>query len=284
MTTNCIMDPLPTYAANLFTTGEVGVADATHLPTKDFSPVIARALELPGFTYEPPEEQAQYVTVGFGHEATLGAAGAVLEAIQDKQLRHIFLIGGWWRINKGEGKVQKGCGGLSLLVLLRPLSVCPFMAVLCTRPLSVCPFMAVLCTHQRLCCCHPAIATHRTTLTQPLPSLPFCLLPSFPSYPGGCDAPEPSRKYYTEVAAALPKDTMVLTLGCGKYRFYDQDFGTLPNGLPRLLDMGQVRRGGVGEAQTQLTGIQDFGCRLHVAWTTPVCLHASSAWIPLSSC
>jgi hypothetical protein len=31
---------------------------------------------------------------------------------------------------------------------------------------------------------------------------------------------------------------MVLTLGCGKYRFYDQDMGTLPNGLPRLLDMG----------------------------------------------
>lgn len=34
------------------------------------------------------------------------------------------------------------------------------------------------------------------------------------------------------------QDTMVLTLGCGKYRFYDQDLGTLPNGLPRLLDMG----------------------------------------------
>jgi len=56
---------------------------------------------------------------------------------------------------------------------------------------------------------------------------------------GGCDAPEPSRKYYTEVVKSLPQDTMVLTLGCGKYRFYDQDLGTLPNGLPRMLDMGQ---------------------------------------------
>lgn len=37
----------------------------------------------------------------------------------------------------------------------------------------------------------------------------------------------------------LPQDTMVLTLGCGKYRFYDQELGSLPNGLPRLLDMGQ---------------------------------------------
>lgn len=55
---------------------------------------------------------------------------------------------------------------------------------------------------------------------------------------GGCDAPESSRKYYTEVVKGLPQDTMVLTLGCGKYRFYDQDLGTLANGLPRLLDMG----------------------------------------------
>jgi hydroxylamine reductase len=42
---------------------------------------------------------------------------------------------------------------------------------------------------------------------------------------GGCDAPEPSHKYYTEVVAGLPQGTMVLTLGCGKYRFYDQDLG-----------------------------------------------------------
>eukprot|EP00879_Flechtneria_rotunda_P027252 GHRR01029177.1.p1 GENE.GHRR01029177.1~~GHRR01029177.1.p1 ORF type:complete len:106 (-),score=17.23 GHRR01029177.1:240-557(-) len=58
---------------------------------------------------------------------------------------------------------------------------------------------------------------------------------------GGCDAAEPSRRYYNEMVKGLPQDTMVLTLNCGKYRFYDQDLGQLPNGLPRLLDMGQVR-------------------------------------------
>jgi hydroxylamine reductase len=56
---------------------------------------------------------------------------------------------------------------------------------------------------------------------------------------GGCDNFEKERKYYTEVAKGLPSDTMVLTMGCGKYRFYDHDFGHLANGLPRLLDMGQ---------------------------------------------
>ncbi len=42
------------------------------------------------------------------------------------------------------------------------------------------------------------------------------------------------------MADATPQDTMLLTLGCGKFRFYDHDFGMLPGtGLPRMLDMGQ---------------------------------------------
>jgi len=74
MTTNCIMVPSPSYADRLFTTGEVGVAASAHIsgPNKDFSAVIERALQLPGFTHEP---EPKYVTVGFGHETTLGAAG-----------------------------------------------------------------------------------------------------------------------------------------------------------------------------------------------------------------
>jgi hydroxylamine reductase len=55
---------------------------------------------------------------------------------------------------------------------------------------------------------------------------------------GGCDGARPGRNYYTEFAEATPSDTMILTLGCGKYRFYSQDFGTVA-GLPRLLDLGQ---------------------------------------------
>ncbi len=55
---------------------------------------------------------------------------------------------------------------------------------------------------------------------------------------GGCDGAAPGRNYYSEFAEATPKDTVVLTLGCGKYRFNKKDFGTVA-GLPRLLDIGQ---------------------------------------------
>jgi len=55
---------------------------------------------------------------------------------------------------------------------------------------------------------------------------------------GGCDGAAPGRNYYTDFAEHAPQDTVVLTLGCGKYRFNRQDFGTI-DGLPRLLDMGQ---------------------------------------------
>lgn len=57
---------------------------------------------------------------------------------------------------------------------------------------------------------------------------------------GGCDGSEPQRKYYSRLSKLMPENTMVLTLGCGKFRIFDQDFGIIPGtGLPRLLDMGQ---------------------------------------------
>ena len=55
---------------------------------------------------------------------------------------------------------------------------------------------------------------------------------------GGCDGIKPARKYYTEFAQNVPKDCIILTLACGKYRFNKLDFGTLED-LPRLLDVGQ---------------------------------------------
>ncbi len=55
---------------------------------------------------------------------------------------------------------------------------------------------------------------------------------------GGCDGAKPGRNYYTEFAEKAPKDTLILTLACGKYRINHLDLGTL-GGLPRLLDMGQ---------------------------------------------
>jgi len=55
---------------------------------------------------------------------------------------------------------------------------------------------------------------------------------------GGCDGAKPGRNYYTEFVKQTPKDTVVLTLACGKYRFNDLDLGEI-GGIPRLLDMGQ---------------------------------------------
>jgi len=55
---------------------------------------------------------------------------------------------------------------------------------------------------------------------------------------GGCDGAKPGRNYYTEFVEKTPKDTMVLTLACGKFRFNHLDLGTIGQ-LPRLLDIGQ---------------------------------------------
>ncbi len=55
---------------------------------------------------------------------------------------------------------------------------------------------------------------------------------------GGCDGAKPGRNYYTEFVEKTPKDTVVLTLACGKFRFFDQKIGDI-GGIPRLLDVGQ---------------------------------------------
>lgn len=55
---------------------------------------------------------------------------------------------------------------------------------------------------------------------------------------GGCDGARPGRNYYTDFAQLVPKNCMILTLACGKYRFNKMDFGEVA-GLPRLLDIGQ---------------------------------------------
>lgn len=55
---------------------------------------------------------------------------------------------------------------------------------------------------------------------------------------GGCDGANPGRNYYTELAQRAPSDCLILTLGCGKYRFNKLDFGSI-DGIPRLLDIGQ---------------------------------------------
>ena len=55
---------------------------------------------------------------------------------------------------------------------------------------------------------------------------------------GGCDGAKAGRNYYTEFVEKVPKDCVVLTLACGKFRFFDKDLGDI-EGIPRLLDVGQ---------------------------------------------
>ena len=54
----------------------------------------------------------------------------------------------------------------------------------------------------------------------------------------GCDGRQKPRSYFTEVAEALPKDTVILTAGCAKYRYNKLPLGDI-NGIPRVLDAGQ---------------------------------------------
>ena len=144
MTTNCIQKPLAAYKDNLFTCGLVGWPDVTHIPDGDFTPVIEKALALPGFA---ADLKGKEVTAGFARNAVLGVADKVIEAVKNKQIRHFFLV-------------------------------------------------------------------------------------------GGCDGAKPGRNYYTNFVEKAPKDTVILTLACGKFRFFDKELGDI-GGIPRLLDIGQ---------------------------------------------
>lgn len=144
MTTNCIQKPAEAYKDNLFTTGLVGWPGLLHIADKDFTPVIEKALAMPGFEQD---EAAKSVMVGFGRSAVMGVAGQVIDAVKNKAIRHFFLV-------------------------------------------------------------------------------------------GGCDGAKAGRNYYTEFVDQVPDDCIVLTLACGKFRFFDKDLGDI-GGIPRLLDIGQ---------------------------------------------
>ena len=144
MTTNCIQKPSAGYMDNIFTSGPVSWPGVKHVPGEDFALVIEKACSLPGFA---DDFEGKTIMVGFGRNAVLGVAGAVVEAVKKRQIRHFFLV-------------------------------------------------------------------------------------------GGCDGAKPGRSYYTEFVEKAPKDTVVLTLACGKFRFFDKDLGDI-GGIPRLLDIGQ---------------------------------------------
>ena len=177
MTTNCIQRPLKNYEGNIFTTGLVGWPGVTHIVDKDFSPVIKKALELPGFQ---EDTNGKSVMVGFARNTILSVADKVVEAVKSKNLRHIILV-------------------------------------------------------------------------------------------GGCDGAKPGRNYYTELVEKAPDDTIILTLACGKFRFFDKDLGTLGD-LPRLLDVGQCNdaysaiKVAVALADVFGVGVNDLPLSLVLSW------------------
>ena len=144
MTTNCLVPPKESYKDRVFTTGPVGYPGLVHIEGEDFSAVIDKALQMPGF---PEDTNGRAVMVGFARQAVLGVAEKVIEAVKGKAIRHFFLV-------------------------------------------------------------------------------------------GGCDGRKRQRSYYTEFVEKVPEDCVVLTLGCGKFRFFDKDLGQI-GGIPRLLDVGQ---------------------------------------------
>jgi hydroxylamine reductase len=88
---------------------------------------------------------------------------------------------------------------------------------------------------------------------------------------GGCDGAESGRNYFSDYAAATPADTFILTLGCGKYRIRDHEYGQLL-GLPRLLDMGQCNDAygaiavAVALAKAFNCGVNDLPLTLVISW------------------
>ena len=97
-TTNCIMPVKDSYADRVFTTSVVEYPGITHIGAdKDFSPVIAKALELGGYSEEHKMtgiNGGDVLTVGFGHHTVLSAADKIIEAVKNRKLKHIFLVGG----------------------------------------------------------------------------------------------------------------------------------------------------------------------------------------------
>lgn len=88
---------------------------------------------------------------------------------------------------------------------------------------------------------------------------------------GGCDGAKPGRNYYTEFVEKTPQDTLVLTLACGKFRFFDKQLGSI-GGIPRLLDIGQCNDAysavkiAMALAEAFECGINDLPLSIILSW------------------
>ena len=96
---------------------------------------------------------------------------------------------------------------------------------------------------------------------------------------GGCDGARTGRNYYTEFVKQTPKDTAILTLACGKYRFHDLNLGTI-GVLPRIMDIGQCNdaysaiRVALALADAFECGVNNLPLTLVLSWYEPkaVCI------------
>jgi len=91
MTTNCLQEPKDSYRGRIFTSGPVGWPGVMHISDKNFAPVIEGALAAEGFREDGPDRS---ILVGFAHDAVLGVADRVVDAVKRGAIKHFFLIGG----------------------------------------------------------------------------------------------------------------------------------------------------------------------------------------------
>lgn len=177
MTSNCLIEPQPSYRNRIFTMGPVGWPGVRHLEHKDLPLAVKAAQALPGFLSTDPERT---ITVGFGHEAVLGQADRIVEAVKAGDISRFLVI-------------------------------------------------------------------------------------------GGCDGAKPGRNYYTEIADRSGDDTVLLTMGCNKYRINHHDYGDI-NGIPRLLDVGQCNDSysavkiALALADAFDCGVNDLPLSMFVSW------------------
>ncbi|MBS0017417.1 MAG: hydroxylamine reductase [Arthrospira sp. SH-MAG29] len=88
---------------------------------------------------------------------------------------------------------------------------------------------------------------------------------------GGCDGAKPDRNYYTEFVDQVPSDCVVLTLACGKFRFFDKEMGEIGN-IPRLMDVGQCNDAysaiqiALGLAQAFDIGVNELPLSMILSW------------------
>ncbi len=142
-TSNCVQEPLPTYADRMYTVSVAGLENAHHIEDFDFSKVIEKALE----TKRLQEKEGRKIVTGFHHTNVLPLLDKVVDLIHEGKIRHVFVI-------------------------------------------------------------------------------------------GGCDLPNPKMSYFDELTSLVPKDSIILSAACAKFRYNAKDYGTI-EGIPRFMDFGQ---------------------------------------------